>query len=208
MNLTHSVIKYKVLKKKKPINLTKLKDISYGVMSKNYYSSQIKSSCIFFFFKKNKSEILKKKINILNPNFRTGFVDAEGSFLVLIRKLPGYKSGIRVETRFQIGMDKKDRPLLELIKSFFFFFLRVGKISEALTSVELRVSSLTDLTNIIIPHFEKYPLLTQKKADFEIFKLIVKLINDKKHLTYEGILEIVSFKKKKSFYEFRFILSI
>ena len=185
MNLLYSVIKYKVIKR---LILIKSKSISSGIMSceaENYYNSLIKSSF------NDKSDILKKKTNILNPNFITGFVDAEGSFVVLIRKLPNYKSGWRVETRFQIGIGKKDRPILELIKSF---LGGVGKISEELTSVELRVSSITDIINIIIPHFEKYPLLTQKKADFEIFKLIVKLINDKKHLAYEGILEIVSLR--------------
>jgi len=31
------------------------------------------------------------------------------------------------------------------------------------------VQSLKDLTEVIIPHFIKYPLLTQKQADFCLF---------------------------------------
>lgn len=39
------------------------------------------------------------------------------------------------------------------------------------------VNSTKDINDVIIPHFEKYPLLTQKKADFILFKsAIVKNI--------------------------------
>jgi hypothetical protein len=39
-----------------------------------------------------------------------------------------------------------------------------------------------------------YPLLTQKRADFQLFKLIVDLINNKEHLTLEGLEKIISIK--------------
>jgi len=55
------------------------------------------------------------------------------------------------------------------------------------------VSSAADL-EIILKHFDEYPLLTQKYADYLLFKLIVDLINKKEHLTHEGILKIVSIK--------------
>jgi hypothetical protein len=59
------------------------------------------------------------------------------------------------------------------------------------------VKSLKDLNNIIIPHFvfkDKYPLLTQKRADFQLFKMAIELINNKKHLTKEGLNQILSIK--------------
>jgi len=37
-------------------------------------------------------------------------------------------------------------------------------------SLILSVNSFKDLKTIIIPHFEKYPLLTQKAANFILFK--------------------------------------
>jgi hypothetical protein len=39
---------------------------------------------------------------------------------------------------------------------------------------------------IIIKHFDKYPLLSQKHVDFILFKLIVYIINKKESNTYEG----------------------
>jgi hypothetical protein len=39
-----------------------------------------------------------------------------------------------------------------------------------------------------------YPLLTKKRADFELFKQGVDLVNMKRHLTVEGLLEIINIK--------------
>ena len=57
-----------------------------------------------------------------------------------------------------------------------------------------QVTSLQDLTNVIIPHFDKYPLITQKKADFELFKRVVDIMNRKGHLSSEGLQEIVNIR--------------
>jgi hypothetical protein len=46
-----------------------------------------------------------------------------------------------------------------------------------------RGQGLENLTRFILPHFKKYPLLTQKRADFELFKQIVFMMNNKEHLT-------------------------
>jgi LAGLIDADG endonuclease len=71
----------------------------------------------------------------------------------------------------------------------------VGTISaQSKDSVQYRVASLKDLNGIIIPHFEKYPLITQKKADFILFKKIIDLINNKEHLTLEGWHKILALK--------------
>lgn len=79
---------------------------------------------------------------------------------------------------------------MELIQSY---FGGIGLIEQRKFSA-FRVSRLEDLTNVIIPHFLKYPLITQKKDDFELFQRVVDLMNCKKHLTYEGLQEIVNLK--------------
>ena len=77
-------------------------------------------------------------------------------------------------------------------------FFGVGNISvtknENRNSVRYVVTSIKDLNNAIIPHFDEYPLFTQKKADFLLFKQAIALINNKEHLTKEGILKLVSIK--------------
>jgi hypothetical protein len=62
------------------------------------------------------------------------------------------------------------------------------------SEISFRVNSLQDLTNIIIPHFLKYPLLAQKAADFDLFKQVTELMKNKAHLKTEGIKEIINIK--------------
>ena len=47
------------------------------------------------------------------------------------------------------------------------------------------VRSFKELS-IIIDHFDKYPLLTQKQADYLLFKSAFLIIKTKEHLTQEG----------------------
>jgi hypothetical protein len=87
----------------------------------------------------------------------------------------------------------KDKDLLLQIKSFF------GGAGTIVTNynynfIVYKISSLNDITKLIIPHFDKYPLLTQKYSDFIIFKNIIKLIYKGEHLDKEGIIKIVNLK--------------
>jgi hypothetical protein len=52
---------------------------------------------------------------------------------------------------------------------------------------------------VIIEHFDKFPLITQKRADFELFKQAVEIMNRKEHLTPGGLQQIVNLKAS-SFY--------
>jgi NADH:ubiquinone oxidoreductase subunit K len=126
----------------------------------------------------------------LNPLFVTGFSDAESSFVVTILKNPRYKIGWNVQARFQIKLHEKDRALLILIQNYFQGIGYISKINSKST-VEFRVSDITSLKNIILSHFERYPLLTNKYKDFIIFKQIVLLMSDNKHTNLEGLKEIL-----------------
>ena len=59
--------------------------------------------------------------------------------------------------------------------------------------VNYLLCSIKDLNKLIL-HLEKYPLLTQKAADLFLFKQVVKLINNKAHLSVEGLNQIVNIK--------------
>jgi len=112
----------------------------------------------------------------LNPYFVSGFVDAEGHFGTTIYKDSKLKTNWRVLSYFSISLNEKDSILLEQLKEF---FGGIGTIRKDIKSNALKysVSDTKDLTNIIIPHFNKYPLLTQKKADFLLFSEIIELKN-------------------------------
>jgi hypothetical protein len=85
----------------------------------------------------------------------------------------------------------KDKDLLLNIKSF---FNEKGSITYSNNVAIFRIQKLKDIINIVIPHFNKYPLITQKQSDFLLFKDIVYLIFDKQHLNKEGLIKILSLK--------------
>lgn len=148
-------------------------------IKKNYYSSNSYSSA-------------SATTLSLNPYFITGFSDAEASFMILILKEPKNKTKWTVKTRFSIGLHKKDTQILELIKNY---FGDVGIItSQSKDSVQYRVASLKDLNEKIIPHFNRFPLISNKQADFILFKQIINLINNKEHLTLEGLQKLLAIK--------------
>jgi len=72
--------------------------------------------------------------------------------------------------------------------------LGVGKIyKHGKDSLDFRVSSLKNI-RVVLNHFDKYPLITKKFADYLLFKQAVKLVEQKEHLTKEGLLKLVSIK--------------
>ena len=151
----------------------------------------------------------------LNPFFVSGFVDGEGCFLVNVRANNKHKNGWRVEVAFKINLHKKDKALFpkwlagpadlrinylpgcfallrsrKKIQTFF----GVGNIYEiGADAIQYSVYSATDLVRLI-DHFDKYPLITQKQADYLLFKKVVGLINNNKHLTIQGLHQIISIK--------------
>jgi hypothetical protein len=128
---------------------------------------------------------------VLNPWFISGFTDAEGTFTVMIDRNIKRTLGWRVQAKFQISLHQRDLSLLLQIQEY---FGGIGSIGKSGSMVFYSVSSLKDLTNIIIPHFDKYYLLTQKAADFMLFKHITKLMNHAAHLSIEGIQQIINIK--------------
>ena len=57
------------------------------------------------------------------------------------------------------------------------------------------VQSARDIANVIIPHFDRYPLITKKRADYLLFKQAINLIlNGQARSSIEGFSEILSIK--------------
>lgn len=126
----------------------------------------------------------------LNPLYISGFTDGEGCFMISIIKDKKYTLGWRISCRFVISLNKKDLKILKGFKDFF----GAGTISfTGENAVQYRVESLKGLA-IIINHFDKYPLITKKQADYTLFKSAYYLIKNKSHLTNKGILELVALK--------------
>jgi hypothetical protein len=126
---------------------------------------------------------------LLHPSFVTGLVDGEGSFAVNVRKNPKSRLGWSVEPTFRIRLHLKDEELLKFIQAFF----GIGLIHKGLDYVNFNVGSLKEISNII-SHFDKYPLITNKQADYLLFREVIMMMLNKEHLTSEGLDKIIAIR--------------
>lgn len=130
----------------------------------------------------------------LDPYWVSGFADAESNFSIKIGKdLTRYKS-LRIIPEFSIELHIKDLALLEKIQSFFLVGTIRKRIRGGKPSAIYSVQSIKNLTDIIIPHFNRYVLITQKKEDFNLFCLAVDIMSNKLHLTDKGLKDIITHK--------------
>jgi len=146
---------------------------------------------------KDKEESNKGIQADLHPYYIVGFTDAEATFTISITKDNRERKTVRRQSKdkereiysihpsFAISLNIKDKDLISKLQSYF----GVGRVKQDLgnNAIAYYVNSVKDLTSIIIPFFNKYPLITQKRADFILFKLAIELMNDGAHLTTDGI---------------------
>ena len=129
----------------------------------------------------------------LNPWWVTGFVDGEGCFICSITENKNSKHGWRVQACFQISLHNKDRAILEGMKNFF----GVGKIYRlGPNAIQLRITNQKDwaLRAPVYYHFKKFQLITQKKADCELWCEVMDRIERREHLSQEGLRQIVAIR--------------
>lgn len=142
------------------------------------------------FYQKRFTETLSLK---LRPWFLTGFSDAEASFGILVKRKSSSTLGWVVEANFQITMHIKDVQLLREIQ---FTLKGVGHIYEypERNKVYFIVTRLKDFVDVIIPHFDRYPLQSAKSIDYQLWKQCIMLIKNRSHLTLLGLEQIISIK--------------
>lgn len=119
-----------------------------------------------------------------------GCAVGEGCFSFAIK--PDAKSKLKWRTSplFVIKLHIKDIAILELIKNT----LTVGKIRiNGINSAQYVVESIQEL-QIIVNHFDMYPLVTEKASDYLIFRQCFDIIKQREHLTENGLLNLIGLK--------------
>jgi LAGLIDADG endonuclease len=103
------------------------------------------------------------------------------------------KLGFSVRPVFQIAVHESDRFILDKIKKY---FNDVGSITKVKLYYYYKVESFKDMRSVIIPPFEKYPLLSiNKSKSFFLLKSCVELISiNRKDLTEDQLLKILKYK--------------
>lgn len=131
----------------------------------------------------------------LDPMYVTGLADAESSFYIGFKRRNTNRTGWHLQPGFKIELHYKDAIICKRLLAFwgvgnFRIQENKGRNSVALFVVE----STQDLVNVIIPHFDKYKLVTKKRGDYELWKEIVFMIKNKEHLTMIGLRKIISLR--------------
>lgn len=134
-------------------------------------------------------------IPTLNDAWLSGFTDAEGSFNVSIinRKDVQKENSKRVKQRFILDLNNFYNNLL-----FFNSLFQSGFISfKSNSSNQFRftINSFKSIS-LLISYFSYFPLKTNKRINYDLWVLIYKKIENKEHLTTEGINKIKKIKKK------------
>ena len=122
-------------------------------------------------------------------SYLSGFADGEGCFCVTFNKSKRHKFGWDIRPSFSVSQNSDRAKVLGIFKSYF----KCGSIRPDRSDKTLRYEtrSISSLVGKIIPHFERYPLLSEKKRDFDIFSEICRKMYRKEHLTTDGFNEIV-----------------
>ncbi|MDD4990414.1 MAG: LAGLIDADG family homing endonuclease [Candidatus Pacebacteria bacterium] len=138
-------------------------------------------------------------IKKLHPQYVAGFVDGEGSFWVSIYKDDCMKNKVLVRPEFSIELRDDDRKILYRIKET----IGCGKIYECkyerygwYPHVKFKVSRFDEISEILIPFFEKWPLQAKQAKRFCLFKKIVEKRKKGQHLTKKGVNEIKKLQEK------------
>ena len=97
--------------------------------------------------------------------------------------------GWEVRPSFSVSQNGDRAEVLQLIEATF----GCGAIRPDRSDRTLKWETrrLEDLLDRVIPHFERYPLLSGKRYDFERFAAICRSMADGAHRSRDGLIEIV-----------------
>ncbi len=123
-------------------------------------------------------------------SYLSGYTDGEGSFCVSFSPRPKLKIHIEVRPSFSVSQNGDRREVLDLFVEYFHCGTVRKNPSDKTYKYEVR--SLDMLIEKIIPHFERYPLLSSKQRDFEKFKLICEWMKEKKHTSKSTLVDLVN----------------
>jgi hypothetical protein len=195
--LSHPFIIYKGVKEQRVDGSSKFRNLNFvrctliagkPVFGRTIHSFSHNNGKMFIHTMSNKQN--NDNNNLAHPWFVTGLTDADGTFALGFYKSNDYRMGYQIQAIFKIAIHKKDYDVLDAIQKFF----GLGKITKhGDTTLQYTVKSLADL-QVIISHFDKYPLMSEKRGDFKLFKDGFSLIKTKAHLYREGFHKILSIK--------------
>lgn len=131
-------------------------------------------------------------ITIPDPNWISGFVEGEGSFIIFIKNSPKYALGKTISLNFSVCQHSRDSVLLKSLPEY----LNCGSavVRNDRDIADFYINRFKDHQEKVIPFFDEYKLHGLKLLKFNAFKKAAQIIEKKGHLTIEGIQQIQQIK--------------
>jgi hypothetical protein len=123
----------------------------------------------------------------LTPEWVAGFVDGEGCFHIGLQKHPEMSAGYQVLPEFVVVQHERDIAVLHALKRFFGCGVVRRNHGERYA---FRIRSLNDLGRVC-EFFVQHGLKTKKSVDCRKFRRVLGLMGRRRHLTREGLLEVI-----------------
>jgi LAGLIDADG endonuclease len=119
----------------------------------------------------------------------SGYVDGEGCFTVSISPRATLLVGWEVRPSLSVSQNGDRAEVLHTLQAYF----GCGSIrpDRSDNTLKWETRRLEELLGKVIPHFDRYPLLSGKRLDFERFAAICRLMADRAHRRREGLVTIV-----------------
>lgn len=127
----------------------------------------------------------------INPYWISGFTAGDGCFSVSLLKSKA-RLGETSWIRFILTQHNRDYNLMNSLLQYF----GCGTLNKDSKATYLVVQKISDIIEIIIPFFDKYPIIGVKAKDYEDFKEVAQLMKSKAHLTKDGLETIRKIKQK------------
>ena len=119
----------------------------------------------------------------------SGYVEGEGCFTISISPRAKLAVGWEVRPSLSVSQNGDRAEVLQLIQAYF----GCGSIRPDRSDKTLKWETrrLEDILVRVIPHFERYPLLSGKRFDFERFASVCQSMAAGEHRTTTGLIRIV-----------------
>lgn len=127
---------------------------------------------------------------IVTDDYIVGFTEGEGMFYIGIVPSSETKTGWQVIYFFKVSQNPVGRQVLLALKDRFGcgYVKENSKSDSSDKSLAYVVRDLKSLTSSIIPFFDDKLII--KKDAFLKFVQVIRLVNEKKHFTYEGMKQV------------------
>jgi LAGLIDADG endonuclease len=137
---------------------------------------------------KSRASIIRRPQNCFDPGFQSylsGYVDGEGCFTVSVSKRSKMITGWELRPSFSVSQNQDRAEMLYQMAEYF----ACGTIrpDRSDRTLKYEVRSLEDIVNRIIPHFDEFPILSNKRRSYQAFRSICLEMVSGNHLSMDRI---------------------